>query len=111
VAIGAAGTFMALLAEGATGFLVWLAIAEFFLFLNTGPINALIVNSVRPAIRATAVAVSIFMIHILGDAISPTLIGHISDRTDLQTGMLAIPAVFVLASILWAPGLKTRSPT
>ena len=110
VAIGAVATFAALLVDSSTGFLVLLGVAELFLFLNTGPINALIVNSVRPAVRATAMAVSIFTIHILGDAISPTLIGNISDRTNLQTGMLAIPAVFLLASILWAPTLRAPRP-
>jgi MFS transporter, Spinster family, sphingosine-1-phosphate transporter len=108
VALGAASTFAALLVESAAGFLVFLAVAELLLFLNTGPINALIVNSVRPAVRATAVAVSIFTIHLLGDAVSPTLIGNVSDQTNLRTGMLAIPTVFLLASILWTPTLWSR---
>src|SRR5205085_9610180 len=63
-----------------------LAVAEFFLFLNTGPLNAAIVNSVAAPIRATAIGVNLFIIHLLGDAFSPTLIGAISDRSSLRTG-------------------------
>ena len=55
-------------------------LGEFFLLLNTAPLNAALVNSVSARIRATALAVNIFMIHLLGDAFSPTLIGYISDR-------------------------------
>jgi fucose permease len=54
-------------------------VAEFFLFLNTGPLNAALVSCVPATLRATAVAVNVFMIHALGDAISPPLMGFISD--------------------------------
>lgn len=76
-------------------------LAEFFLFLNMAPLNAAVVNAIGAPIRATAIAVNLFTIHLLGDAISPTLIGRISDRSTLQTGFLAaIAAVFVGAVIL-----------
>jgi hypothetical protein len=54
--------------------------AEFFLFLNTGPLNAAIVNSVSGPIRATAIACNLFIIHCFGDTFSPQIIGAISDR-------------------------------
>jgi MFS family permease len=77
-------------------------LAEFFLFLNTAPLNAAIVNSVGASIRATAIAVNLFTIHLLGDVSSPTIIGWISDRSTLQTGFLAaIAATFVAAVILF----------
>ncbi|MBI5507322.1 MAG: MFS transporter [Deltaproteobacteria bacterium] len=110
VGLGAGATVLALVAPFTPAFVAWLAVAELLLFLNTGPINALILDSVRPQIRATAMAASIFVTHLLGDAISPTLIGSISDRTDLQVGMLAIPAVFLLASALWAVSLRRPTP-
>jgi MFS family permease len=53
--------------------------AEFFLFLNTGPLNAALVNCVGPHLRASAVALNVLFIHALGDAISPPLMGWISD--------------------------------
>jgi len=63
--------------------------AEFFLFLSTGPLNTAIVNSVAAPIRATAISVNLFIIHFLGDAFSPGLIGRISDKTNLRFGLAA----------------------
>ncbi len=77
-------------------------VAEFCLLLNTGPLNAAVVDSVGASIRAMAIAVNLLVIHSLGDALSPALIGYISDRThSLQTGFLsAIAAVAISALIL-----------
>lgn len=52
---------------------------ELLLFLNTGPLNAALVGCVPAGVRATAVAVNVFFIHALGDAISPLVMGGISD--------------------------------
>ncbi|MGB7556098.1 MAG: MFS transporter [Candidatus Korobacteraceae bacterium] len=77
-------------------------LGEFFLLLNTAPLNAALVNSVSARIRATALAVNIFVIHLLGDAFSPTLIGYISDRTNLQIGLMSmIVAVALSAAVLF----------
>jgi len=77
-------------------------LGEFFLLLNTAPLNAALVNSVSARIRATALAVNIFTIHLLGDAFSPTLIGYISDRTNLEIGLTAmIAAVALSAGVLF----------
>ena len=65
-------------------------VAEFFLLINTAPLNAALVNSVSARIRATALAVNIFIIHLLGDAFSPTVIGYISDRSNLQMGLMSM---------------------
>jgi len=75
-------------------------VAEFLLFLNSGPLNAAVVNSVGAHIRATAIAVNLFTIHLLGDAFSPTLIGKISDRSSLQTGFIAAIVAVALASAI-----------
>jgi MFS transporter, Spinster family, sphingosine-1-phosphate transporter len=81
-------------------------VAEFMLFLNTAPLNAAVVNSVGAHIRATAIALNLFTIHLLGDAASPTLIGRISDRTSLQTGFLAAVAAIVAAAVILFYGMK-----
>jgi MFS family permease len=52
----------------------------FCLFFNTGPSNTALANVTHPSIRATAFAVNIFVIHALGDAISPGIIGMVADR-------------------------------
>lgn len=72
--------------------------AEFFLFLSTGPQNTVIINVTAPALRAMAFAVNIFVIHALGDAISPVIIGAVSDASDLGSALLITPAAVLLAS-------------
>ena len=78
--------------------------AEILIFASTGPINSAIVNVVAPEIRVTAVAVSIFAIHILGDVPSPPLIGVLSDVATLQRAVLVVPVVFLLAGLVWTIG-------
>jgi len=76
--------------------------AEFFLFLNTGPLNAAIVNSVSAPVRATAVSFNLFCIHFFGDTFSPQIIGAVSDRTNLRLGLgVTLIALIVSCSILW----------
>ena len=77
-------------------------LGEFFLLLNTAPLNAAMVNSVSARIRATALAINVFTIHLLGDAFSPTLIGAISDRSNLELGLTSmIVAVAISAGVLF----------
>jgi MFS transporter, Spinster family, sphingosine-1-phosphate transporter len=78
-------------------------VAEFFLFLNTGPLNAAIVNSVSATVRAFAIALNLFLIHALGDAPSPWLIGAISDRHGLRVGLgITLIALVLSAAILFS---------
>jgi MFS transporter, Spinster family, sphingosine-1-phosphate transporter len=78
-------------------------VAEFFLFLNTGPLNAAIVNAVGAPIRATAVAINLFVIHALGDLPSPTVIGAVADRSSLRVGLsITLISMFVSAAVLVA---------
>lgn len=74
-----------------------LASALVLLFIPTGAIAAALVATTRSEVRAMAFAVNIFVIHLLGDALSPTLIGWVSDGWSLKT------AVF-LASLALLPG-------
>ncbi|HLW55442.1 MAG TPA: MFS transporter [Candidatus Angelobacter sp.] len=86
--------------------------AVFALLIGTGPSNAAVVNSVNAGIRSTALAVNTFVIHALGDAFSPTLIGWVSDRTSLQTSFWsAFVAAGLSGWLFWygaryAPKLK-----
>jgi MFS family permease len=91
-----------------------IALAAFFLLLNTSPLNAAVINSVNANIRATAIAVNIFIIHILGDVPSPTMMGWVADRRSLQSAfILPVIAMGVSAAILFygmrfAPPLRAR---
>ena len=77
-------------------------VAEFFLFLSTGPVNAAIVNSVSAPVRATAVSLNLFLIHFFGDTFSPQIIGALADRWDsLRLGLgVTLIALVVSAGIL-----------
>jgi len=81
-------------------------LGEFFLLVNTAPLNAALVNSVSARIRATALAVNIFTIHLLGDAFSPTLIGYISDRSNLQIGLTSMVAAVALSAAVLFYGMR-----
>ena len=68
-----------------------------FLLLNTSPLNAAVINSVGAHIRATALAVNIFIFHLLGDVPSPTLMGYVADKRSLQAAFI-LPVIAMIAS-------------
>ena len=81
--------------------------AEFFLFLNTGPLNAAIVNSVSAPVRATAVSLNLFCIHFFGDTFSPQIIGAISDRVgSLRIGLGATLVSLIVSCVILAAGAR-----
>ena len=94
-----------------------IGVAAFFLLLNTAPLNAAVINSVGAHIRATALAVNIFIIHILGDVPSPTMMGWVADRKSLQAAfILPVIAMGFSSAILFygmkfAPDITTRKHT
>ena len=81
-------------------------LGEFFLLLNTAPLNAAILNSVSAPIRASAMAVNIFTIHLLGDAFSPSLMGYISDRSNLQMAFVAASVAIALSAAVLFVGVR-----
>ncbi|MBN1546157.1 MAG: MFS transporter [Syntrophaceae bacterium] len=89
----------AILTPNLTACMTAIFLSECLLFLNTGPLNTVIVNVSSPLYRATAFALNIFIIHALGDAISPTIIGCFSDRFGLRQAMLIAPLFIFLALI------------
>jgi MFS transporter, Spinster family, sphingosine-1-phosphate transporter len=97
---GAPFAAWALLAPTLTSCLCAIFVAEFFLFLNTGPLNTVILNVTPPAVRAMAFAVNIFFIHALGDAFSPAILGWLSDQWGLRSALLITPVAMVLAGAL-----------
>jgi MFS family permease len=90
--------------------LVGLACAVFFISLGTGPVNAATLNAVRPEIRATAMAGQLFMIHALGDAISPPIIGAVSDRSTLNIGLGSTLITMLMASGIFYFGSRYAPP-
>jgi len=78
-----------------------LVVAQLLLFMSTGPINSVIVGLVSPAQRASAVGLSVLAIHVLGDVISPPLIGTVSDRASLGAAVMIVPVAIGLCGVLW----------
>ncbi len=99
--------FGILLFFGPSGWVVpSLFAAEFFLFLNTGPLNTAIINSVSAPVRATAVSVNLFCIHFFGDTFSPQIIGKIADHSTLRIGLGATLISLILSCILLLVGSR-----
>jgi MFS family permease len=84
--------------------------AEFFLFLNTGPLNAAILNSVSAPVRATAVGLNLFIIHAFGDTFSPQIIGAISDRSNLRIGLGATLISLIVSCVILRTGARFAPP-
>lgn len=78
----------------------WLFFAVFFLFLNTGPSNTILANVTSPTVRANAFALNILVIHALGDAISPPILGAIAGKS-WGMALYLVAAVMVLAALFW----------
>jgi sugar phosphate permease len=86
----------------------WVAVfvAEFFLFFNTGPSNTILANVTHPSVRATAFAVNILLIHALGDALSPPVLGAVAERVSWNAAFFMVVAAMFAAAVLWAIGAK-----
>jgi MFS family permease len=97
--IGTPFAAWAILAPGLTSCMSAIFFAEFFLFLNTGPLNTVIINVTNPTVRAMAFAVNIFFIHALGDAVSPSILGWLSDQWGLRSALLITPFAMMLAGL------------
>lgn len=113
MALGVPAMIVAIFYKGSI-MLPAIAVAAFLLLLNTSPLNAAVVNSVGAHIRATAIAINIFIFHLLGDVPSPTLMGWMADKHSLQMAfVLPIIAAGVSAAVLFygmrfAPAIASR---
>lgn len=92
-----------------TVYMTAIVLSEIFVFASTGPINSAIVNLVSPTERASAVALSIFMMHILGDVPSPPLIGYLSDRNGLASAFLIVPVAIFISGVIWTYAAARKS--
>lgn len=109
MALGVPVMMVALLAKGRV-MVPAIAVAAFFLLLNTSPLNAAVINSVGAHIRATAIAVNIFIIHILGDVPSPTMMGWVADRRSLQAAFILPVIAMGISSAILFYGMRFAPP-
>ncbi len=87
--------------------LITFFIAMILIFVPLGPISASLVALSSRRIRSMAFAVNIFIIHALGDAISPALIGRASDIFGLKIAFLATLAILLPACLFLYSAVKT----
>jgi predicted MFS family arabinose efflux permease len=99
--IAAPCVWMALTTVSHTLYLWWMVAAQLCLFLSTGPINAAIINLVSATERATAIALSVFTIHVLGDVPSPFIIGALSDASSLAQAVKIVPVAVLIGGCVW----------
>ena len=95
--------FLAFSVADLTGAKIALVLTMFLLFLSTGPVNTLILETVPVTMRASSMAASIFAIHMFGDLWSPRFVGLLSDRWgDLQRALLwVLPGGMVVCAFFW----------
>lgn len=83
-------------------------VAQLFLWAYNSPVNALLVNSVEPGLRARAFGLSILCIHLFGDVLSPPLIGLVSDATgNLEGALVMVPITIAAGGLVWLIGWRT----
>ena len=80
--------------------------ALFFIFFNTGPANTAVANVSLSSVRAMAFGLNIFVMHALGDAIAPPLLGLIAGHSNMNVAFLAISGVMLISGLLWLVGAK-----
>jgi len=102
-ALGAPLAAAAFLSPTSKLFFVAAFLAIVALFLNTSPINAVVLRSVPPYLRASAMAISIFAIHLLGDLWSKPVVGLLIDHFPIQAAMMTLPLAIAVSALLWWP--------
>jgi sugar phosphate permease len=109
LALGIPAMCLALFGSG-TLMILGIFLAEFLLLINTGPLNAAVINSVGAHVRAMALAVNIFIFHLLGDVPSAWLIGYMSDRYSLRTAFIGPVIAIGLSSAILFYGMRFAPP-
>jgi MFS family permease len=92
-------------------FFATLLIAEFLLFSTFSPANSVIIWSVPFEDAPLALALSVVVMHILGDVISTAAVGEILDATneDWRFAMMCAVTWLIWAAVFW--GLGWRAAT
>lgn len=90
---------------------VLLIIGEVFLWTSIAPVSALSISVIPPRLRARSCGIQIFTQHILGDIISPPIIGAISDSTgSLQSGLQICWIFIIVSGMFWFAGYYFLPP-
>lgn len=100
-------TALAFFAPSSTLFFAFAFVAILGIFLGTSPINAVILRAVPESLRASAMALSILSIHVLGDLWSPAAVGLAADHMPMHLAMMVLPLAFAVSTWVWWPRRAT----
>lgn len=94
-------------AESAQVFLVCIFFAMFLYTWYMGPSIAILHDVVPYRYRATIAAWYIFAVHLLGDAVSPPVIGWLSQQSELRYALLLPVGVSLVGSLFFLLATRT----
>jgi MFS family permease len=97
---------LCMLATGYPEKWIFVFITVFLLFFNAGPTNTVLANVIHPSMRASAFALNILIIHALGDAISPNVIGLVTGKQELDGGFILVSITMLIGGAIWLVGAK-----
>jgi MFS transporter, Spinster family, sphingosine-1-phosphate transporter len=107
-AIALPAAFALLFAPTPKTFFLAIFVCETALFASTSPFNVVVLGSVPAGLRTTAMAVSIFAMHALGDFLSPPMVGQLADMTSLRNALTILPIAIALSAVIWWLGAGAR---
>lgn len=105
--LSAVGFFL----PGETAFFGVSFFVQICLFSTTSPVNATVLRAVPVERRASAMAASIFTIHLFGDLWSAAAIGLLLDNLPLKIAMMSLPLTFAWAAYVWRPRQREATPS
>jgi MFS transporter, Spinster family, sphingosine-1-phosphate transporter len=100
-------TMVAILAPQPALFWPAMFVTLLLVFVNIGPLNAAMANVLPAELRARGFAVTTLLMHLLGDAASPWLIGAASDQIGLRTPVLITGCLLAVAGAVLLAGRAT----
>lgn len=77
----------------------WVALGGFVMTVTVGPVSAIVIDVVHPAVRSTGSSVLALFQNLFGLAAGPFITGIVSDALGLQAAMAVMPAFGVLAAL------------
>ena len=84
---------------------VFIFLAVFCLFFNTGPTNTILANVTHSSVRPSAFALNILIIHFCGDAISPYAMAKVARGFGQDMDFIFVSAVMLLGGVVWLLGM------
>jgi MFS transporter, Spinster family, sphingosine-1-phosphate transporter len=99
-------TVPAVLAPAPAVFWPAMFVTLLMLFVNVGPLNAAMANVLPADLRARGFAATTMVMHLLGDAASPWLIGVASDAVGLTLPVLVTGALLALSGVVLLAGRR-----